>query len=672
MPKSNFTQQREFYNRILSEDYSKSEVSQEYKKVLDALLQLSICADDIQSDHNPDGFMTTDTYRNISDAYKNVMIACGEFLTKNAKYSKFENSRINIVKELGSVAAKDLKVLNGLDKEHPGTLKDAIKKARISTLHYSGKDLKRVGGAQSNRIPIKKDNGQKGYFTKATTYNLDKVWTEAVTKRIKDIPKQYHHIFEKLKTDTDLQNKFVAGLPMSVPFKKFDKDITGDLLATPLEKIGIGNYQEIMDAFEKNEKMGQAVLDFVQDMLKHKVTVGMMQAVGIKKNARLDQRNCAMSDMARLLGCSSIIAEAKPMEIIIDGEAVDGVFMENVEGIDINHIPKNFDAKSTKKDNFFNANSLSQLADMQVLDYICGNVDRHDANIIYNFEKLPDGTYRVNGIKGIDNDCSFGTLILEKDSTVYLKMAGPSGIGFITEEMAEKLENIDIHGMKLMLANDELSSEEIEAASNRLNQIKEMVAEKKIQIMKKDDWSKESLHELAKKSEYFKRMNDLAENFSMRGNGQGIMEQTEFADSKEFNSTNIFTENYSKLEKFKEALDHSYVKLHRDSQEFTAMKESYEKVLEIAVQCKKNYTDKNQELPEVENQKFLKAMKELTNCTNTYIMAKGLSPSTGYGKLRLQMAKDLRDFANDYMNNYETKTKADPLEMKEPENEMEL
>jgi hypothetical protein len=138
---------------------------------------------------------------------------------------------------------------------------------------------------------------------------------------------------------------------------------------------------------------------------------------------------------------------------------------------------------------------LSQLADMQVLDYICGNVDRHDANIIYNFEKLPDGTYRVNGIKGIDNDCSFGTLVLEKDSTVYLKMAGPSGIGFITEEMAEKLENIDIHGMKLMLANDELSSEEIEAASNRLNQIKEMVAEKKIQIMKKDDWSKESLHE---------------------------------------------------------------------------------------------------------------------------------------------------------------------------------
>jgi hypothetical protein len=53
-------------------------------------------------------------------------------------------------------------------------------------------------------------------------------------------------------------------------------------------------------------------------------------------------------------------------------------------------------------------------------------------------------------------------------------------------------------------------------------------------------------------------------------------------------------------------------------------------------------------------------------------MAKGLSPSTGYGKQRLQMAKDLRDFANDYMNNYETKTKADPLEMQEPENEMEL
>ena len=86
MPKSNFEQQRDFYNKILSEDYSKSKVSREYKNVLDALRELAVCTDGIQSENNPDGLMTPVTYRQVCDAYENVMVACGEFLTKNVKH----------------------------------------------------------------------------------------------------------------------------------------------------------------------------------------------------------------------------------------------------------------------------------------------------------------------------------------------------------------------------------------------------------------------------------------------------------------------------------------------------------------------------------------------------------------------------------------------------------
>ena len=50
-----------------------------------------------------------------------------------------------------------------------------------------------------------------------------------------------------------------------------------------------------------------------------------------------------------------------------------------------------------------NAKQNIYLADMQVLDYLCGNVDRHGANLVYQL----DDNGKIIGIQGIDNDSSF-------------------------------------------------------------------------------------------------------------------------------------------------------------------------------------------------------------------------------------------------------------------------
>lgn len=52
---------------------------------------------------------------------------------------------------------------------------------------------------------------------------------------------------------------------------------------------------------------------------------------------------------------------------------------------------------------------FKQIADLQALDFLCGNVDRHDGN--FSFQISKDRPPRVLGIKGFDNDTSFGDLI---------------------------------------------------------------------------------------------------------------------------------------------------------------------------------------------------------------------------------------------------------------------
>ena len=127
--------------------------------------------------------------------------------------------------------------------------------------------------------------------------------------------------------------------------------------------------------------------------------------LGLKEGTRIDNRNSAMSSVAKLLGKSELIAKSVNMKFVDQkGKVQEGTFMDYAEGLDFGGEDEAFRAVNDRP--FEGKNSykgLKQIADLQVLDYICGNVDRHGTNMVF----LADENGDIVGVKGIDNDSSF-------------------------------------------------------------------------------------------------------------------------------------------------------------------------------------------------------------------------------------------------------------------------
>ena len=90
------------------------------------------------------------------------------------------------------------------------------------------------------------------------------------------------------------------------------------------------------------------------------------------------------------------------MKVEIDGVEVDGVFMESAEGTDINRLKKDDPIFQANFKSFENPEALQQVVDLQVLDFICGNIDRHLGNMFYQFKKKTAIDYPAEAFKDFE------------------------------------------------------------------------------------------------------------------------------------------------------------------------------------------------------------------------------------------------------------------------------
>ena len=137
----------------------------------------------------------------------------------------------------------------------------------------------------------------------------------------------------------------------------------------------------------------------------------------LDSGANISDRNVSTSIVASRLGVSNIVAASKT--ILLDNG--DGTYMranamEEVAGVEFGVLVK--EAQKQKCRIEYTPEAMGQLFSLQVLDMICGQVDRHSGNFMvteYDRQKVTVGdqtseVWVVKSIKGIDNDLSFGKM----------------------------------------------------------------------------------------------------------------------------------------------------------------------------------------------------------------------------------------------------------------------
>ena len=150
----------------------------------------------------------------------------------------------------------------------------------------------------------------------------------------------------------------------------------------------------------------------------------------------LVKRNVATSRLAKLLGIPDVVTKSEMSSVQIGDEKMYGVVMEEAEGFGTNslvngNLPDEYKGQRVT----YSPDAVHDLLDMQVLDALCGQTDRHRGNRMVKLSKKQANgkdVYVVDKVTGIDNDMCFGKVnyskIMSSDYSGIKKVENSHGI----------------------------------------------------------------------------------------------------------------------------------------------------------------------------------------------------------------------------------------------------
>jgi hypothetical protein len=181
------------------------------------------------------------------------------------------------------------------------------------------------------------------------------------------------------------------------------------------------------------------------------------------EQANLGSRNIAMYRLDQLLGTGVI---PRTERATYDGQA--GIVMDFVEGTQLFRV-EDQESISLQLD-FSDKNVQKGLSNLQLLDAICGQVDRHGQNIMA--VRNEDGTI---GIFGIDNDLAFGVNVnLDGQKKIQNEKGIPKYTDIQTAANILSISAQDIINTLLGLLSDDEIEKTVERFLEVQNHIKEI------------------------------------------------------------------------------------------------------------------------------------------------------------------------------------------------------
>ena len=201
----------------------------------------------------------------------------------------------------------------------------------------------------------------------------------------------------------------------------------------------------------------------------------------------LNERNVATSEIASLLGCPDAVAKSVRAKF----ENKNGVAMDFAEGESYKYFIGD-KADEIRENTMAEENGYlkKKIADLQILDCICGQIDRHMGNVIFTVD---DKTRSVTDIKGIDNDMSFGLQGVRNHGYHSIEM------GLIRVVDKDTLNSINAISKEVLdyRLKDLLSEDEIDALWGRVNVVKDWLNSDKVTKLSGEEWNKKSWSELS-------------------------------------------------------------------------------------------------------------------------------------------------------------------------------
>lgn len=204
----------------------------------------------------------------------------------------------------------------------------------------------------------------------------------------------------------------------------------------------------------------------------------------LDQGIELTSRNVATSRIAELLGVGHMVAHSEMMKVRVNGEEKSGCFMEFAKGLDIDSRSEKNMALIEQLEFTHNASFLKDMCNMEALDFLCGQVDRHGANMFYQLSE-PDasGKRTIVGLQGIDNDLAFGDM--EKLRTRN-QGATEKSMTFIGRELAENIAKLDKPTLEFALG-DLIPQDQIERMAKRVEKFQKHMKESMV-LVEPEGW----------------------------------------------------------------------------------------------------------------------------------------------------------------------------------------
>jgi len=432
-------------------------------------------------------FNTTVNSTNYSDEYFNMISLFSEFLLNCDNYLESHagartdvgKTRLDLVSQIKTVAEKDGEAIKNcgdqIDEGNSKTWKQIIADARTEKIDLAGKDVKTIGNGGSSRWRFKQGE-QTVFFSREETLENENA---SLIRCMEFVREEYKDLFSKFyqKSISDkISNLFDMGL---ANLENIDEIFVNEF------KTNINQYANLTDTekakimtIDENEDLKKSLTEYCISL--YRASNGSYNAnvlAGIEFGRNISQRNVAMSRIADLLGIGGLIAQSTNAEVTKDGKTYKGNLMEGATGED---------AKPLVGTGLLTGADVSdgelqrQLVCLQMLDSLCGQVDRAFHNIFYQMERgdasNPNKVTRMTGIQGIDNDLAFGSTLNERAGNLsegwrelnpFVDRDGNSMLDVLDAGVANRIKSITPEILRFALC-DLLEEDEIASTIERL------------------------------------------------------------------------------------------------------------------------------------------------------------------------------------------------------------